>query len=58
VPRLDMNDCTPGDHQLRFRILWTTGVKEVLRQIKIRVDPQVGFTQGHEGRDVQDSRGS
>jgi hypothetical protein len=53
-----MDDNAPGDHQLCFRILWTKDVKEVLPHIKIKVDPQVSFTQGHEGRDMQDSQGS
>jgi hypothetical protein len=58
MPRLDMNDPAPRDHHPCFRILPIMEVKEVPSQIKIRVYPQVGFAQGHEGHDVQDSRGS
>jgi hypothetical protein len=47
-----------GDHQLSFKILRTLVVKEVLPLIELRVDPQVSFTQSHEGRNMQDSRGS
>jgi hypothetical protein len=47
-----------GDHQLSFKILRTLVVKEVLSLIELRVDPQVSFTQSHEGRNMQDSRGS
>jgi hypothetical protein len=58
MPQLDMDDHATRDCQLRFRVLRMTDMEEVLPQIKIRVNPQVSFTQGHKGRDMQDSRGS
>jgi hypothetical protein len=39
VPHLDMDERIPRAHQLSFRIFQTQDVKEVLRQIKLRVDP-------------------
>jgi hypothetical protein len=35
-----------------------TDVKEVLPHVKIRVNPHISFTRGHEGRDMQDPPGS
>jgi hypothetical protein len=39
VPHLNMDNRTPKDHQLGFRILRALDVKEVLPQIDLRVDP-------------------
>jgi hypothetical protein len=58
MPCLNMDNRTTRDCQLSFRILQTPDMKEVLPQIKLRVDPQVSFTQSHEGRNMQDSIGS
>jgi hypothetical protein len=50
-----MDDCATRDRQLRFSVLRMMDTEEVLLEIKIEVDPQVSFTQGHKGRDIQDS---
>jgi hypothetical protein len=49
-----MDDYGTKDHQLRFRVLRMTDTEEVHPQIMIGVNPQVSFTQGNEGRDMQD----
>jgi hypothetical protein len=53
-----MDDHVTRDHQLRFRVLQMTDMEEVLPQIEIGVDPQVSFTQGYKGYNMQDSNGS
>jgi hypothetical protein len=53
-----MDNRAPENRQLSFRILQKLDMKEVLPQIKLRVDPQVSLTHSHEGRDMMDSRGS
>jgi hypothetical protein len=57
MPRLNLDNHALIDHQLSFRILRAPDA-EVLPQIKLRVDPQVSLTQSHEGRNMQDPRGS
>jgi hypothetical protein len=52
MPRLGMNNHTPGDHQLHFRVLRTPDTEEVIPQIELRINPQVGLTQSHKGRYV------
>jgi hypothetical protein len=56
MPQLDMYDHATRCHQLRFRILRMADTKEVRPQIKVGVDPQVSFTQGHERYDMKDPR--
>jgi hypothetical protein len=44
VRHLDLDDHAPKDQQLSSWILQTPDAKEVLPQIKFRVDPQVSLT--------------
>jgi hypothetical protein len=47
MAQLDMDNTASRDHQLHIRILLTTDVKQELPHVKIGVDPQVSYTQGH-----------
>jgi hypothetical protein len=49
-----MDDRTTIDRQLCFTVLPMMDTKEVLPQIKIVVDPEVSFTQGNEGCEMQE----
>jgi hypothetical protein len=50
--------CTNGVDTLTApSILRASDTKEVLPQIKLRVDPLVCLTQSHEGRNMQDPEG-
>jgi hypothetical protein len=44
MPKLDMNNCTPRDHELHFQVLRMLDTEEVIPQIKLRVNPQVSLT--------------
>jgi hypothetical protein len=56
MPRLDMNNRTPRECQLRFWVLRMPDTKEVNPQIKLMVNPLVSLTQSHKGLYVQDPR--
>jgi hypothetical protein len=52
MPRLDTDNRAPRDCHLRFRVLRTPDMEEVIQQIKLRVNPQVSLTQSHEGHNM------
>jgi hypothetical protein len=56
MPKLDMNNRTPRECQLRFWVLRMPDTKEVNPQIKLMVNPLVSLTQSHKGLYVQDPR--
>jgi hypothetical protein len=45
LPELDMNNHAPGDCQLHVWVLQKLDTEEVIPQIKLRVNLQVGLTQ-------------
>jgi hypothetical protein len=54
MPGLAMNDRTLGDYQLHIQVLRMSDVKEIIPQIKLRVDLYVSLTQSHEGSYILD----
>jgi hypothetical protein len=54
MPRLDMNNRAPRDHQLHFRVLGMPDTEEIIPQIELRIISQVCLTQSYEGRYMQD----
>jgi hypothetical protein len=54
MPRLDMDNHTPQICQFHVLVLRTSDAEEMVRQVKMGVNPHVGLAQSHKVHDVQD----
>jgi hypothetical protein len=53
-----MNNCAPEDCSLHDGVLLTSDTEEIVPQVELGVNPQVGLPQSHEGSNMQHPRGS
>jgi hypothetical protein len=56
MSRLGVHIYAPLKLPIPCRVLWTPDVEEIVPQVEMGVNPHVGLTQSHEGRDMQDPR--
>jgi hypothetical protein len=57
MPRFDIDVHATQNYRFDACVRQEPGAKEVHPQIKVGLNPHVGFTQGHKGCDMQDPRG-
>jgi hypothetical protein len=58
IAKLDVDVHTTQTCRFHFRALREPDVKEVVPQVKVGVNPHECLAQSHNGRDMQDPRGS